>query len=143
MPRQTWQLQRGTILKNEHKSEGLSRRERQIMDVVYMLGETTAAGIHAEMQDEISDASLRKLVRILEQKGHLNPRKQGREHIYFPTVSEGKARLNATRHLLKTMFQGSVSAAVSALLDASEPGLDEDEAQRIRGLINQAEKEGR
>jgi BlaI family penicillinase repressor len=121
----------------------LSRRERQIMDVVYMLGSATASEIHAHLAPEISDASLRKLVRILEAKGHLGHERRGRQHVYRPTVPPDEMRSQVARHLLRTLFQGSVSEAVSALLDASEGELSDDDVQQIRRLIDEAEAEGR
>jgi BlaI family penicillinase repressor len=121
----------------------LTRRERQIMDVIYMLGRATAAEIHARMPDHISDASLRKLVRILEGKGFLTHEREGREHVYRPTVPREKIRTEAAQHLLQTMFQGSVSAAVSALIDASDAPLSDEDAAELRRLIDEAEMEGR
>ena len=90
----------------------LSRRERQIMDVVYMLGEATASQIHAQMPGPVSDASLRKLVRVLEAKGFLSHAKQGREYLYRPTVPREKVRTEAAQHLLKTLFRGITQAQV-------------------------------
>lgn len=121
----------------------LSRRERQIMDVVYMLEKATAGQIHAQMPDPVSDASLRKLVRVLEAKGFLSHEKMGREYLYRPTVPREKVRTEAAQHLLKTLFRGSVSAAVSALLNASEEPLSDEDTAALRSLIDQAEDEGR
>jgi len=121
----------------------MSRRERQIMDVVYMLGQATASEIHARMPDRITDASLRKLVRILEAKGFLSHRKQGRQHLYRPTVPREKIQSEAAQHLLKTLFRGSVSDAVSALIDATDGQLSAEDMAEIRRLIDSAESEGR
>ena len=120
----------------------LSRRERQIMEAVYMLGAATAADIRAHLPQDVSDASVRKLVRILEGKGHLEHERRGREHVYRPTVPRGRAQRQVARDLLRTLFGGSLSAAVSALLDASDRDLSDDEAAAIRRLIDEAEARG-
>ncbi|MCP4571383.1 MAG: BlaI/MecI/CopY family transcriptional regulator [bacterium] len=121
----------------------LSRRERQIMEVVYMLGRASAADILTHMPEDVSDASLRKLVRVLETKGHLEHVRRGREHIYLPTIPRRRIQRQAADDLLRTLFQGSLSAAVSALLDAKAGELDDEEAARLRRLIDEAEAEGR
>jgi predicted transcriptional regulator len=113
------------------------------MDVVYMLGKATAAEIHANMPDPVSDASLRKLVRILEAKGYLTHKRQGRQYLYRPTVPREKVREKAVQHLLQTLFGGSVSDAVSALLGSSPGQLSDADAAEIRRLIDEAEGEGR
>jgi predicted transcriptional regulator len=95
------------------------------------------------MPEDVSDASLRKLVRVLEAKGHLEHVRRGREHVYLPTVPRRRVQRQAAGDLLRTFFQGSVSAAVSALLDAREGELDDEEAARLRRLIDEAETEGR
>ncbi len=123
--------------------QGLSKRERQIMDVIYMLREATAAQVLSRMPEGSTDASVRKLVRILEEKGHLTHRREGREHVYSPTIPEKEARRHAAQHLLATLFRGSLPEALSALLDASYGDLSEEEARKIRRLIDQAEAEGR
>ena len=120
----------------------LSRRERQIMEAVYMLGAGTAADIRAQLPEDVSDASVRKLVRILESKGHLEHARRGREHVYRPTVPRGRVQRQAASDLLRTLFRGSLSAAVSALLDASDGELSDDEAAAIRRLIDEAEARG-
>jgi len=121
----------------------LSRRERQIMDVILMLGEATAAEIHDHMPGDISDGSLRKLVRILEEKGHLRHTRRGREHLYRPTARRKRLQRQAAGDLLRTFFQGSLSDAVSALLDAKQGKIDDAQAEEIRRLIDAAETEGR
>lgn len=121
----------------------LSRLERQIMEIIYMLESATAGDILEHMPSETTDASLRKLVRILEGKGFLVHERKGREYVYRPTVARCRVQKQAARDLLRTLFQGSVSSAVSALLDASQGELDEEEAVRIRALIDEAEAQGR
>ncbi len=121
----------------------LSRRERQIMDAVYTLGEASAAEIHAQISQPITDASVRRLLRILETKGHLTHSKRGREYLYRPVAAREEVRRAAVRHMVTTLFRGSVSDAVSALLNASQGELTEEEAAELRRLIDQAEAEGR
>ncbi len=123
--------------------KNLTRRERQIMEVVYMLGKATASQILARMPDKISDGSLRKLVRVLQEKGHLTHERLGREHLYRPVVTREQAQQQAAGNLLRTLFRGSLSDAVSALLDAKQGKLDETDADQIRRLIDDAEQEGR
>jgi predicted transcriptional regulator len=120
----------------------LSKRERQIMDVIYMLGEATAADVIEKLPEQVGDHSVRKLIRILEKKGHLSHRKDGRRHIYTPTVSTNAARRQALRHLLETFFQGSVPKAVSTLLDVTRDQLSEAEIAEITARIREAERKG-
>ncbi len=121
----------------------LSKRERQIMDVVYMLGETTAAEVRENLPEDVGDASVRKLIRVVEQKGHLKHRRQGHSYIYTPTVPREEASRQALRHLLKTFFQGSAPKAVSALLDVTRDELRGEDISEISALIQDAEDKGR
>jgi predicted transcriptional regulator len=121
----------------------LSRRERQIMDVVYARGSVTAAQIVKELGDPAADASLRKLVRILEAKGWLTHSRRGIEHVYAPTVSKPRARKAALRHLVATFFDGAPERAALALLDAARDRLSPRERAQLSALIEAARKEGR
>ncbi len=121
----------------------LSKRERQIMDVLFMLGEATAAEVRDNLAEEVSDASVRKLIRVLEQKGHLTHRREGRSHVYSPKVSREKAKRQAMTHLLRTFFQGSATKAVSTLLDVSDDKLSDDEIEELSAMIDEAKKKGR
>src|SRR5687767_13625140 len=96
----------------------LSRRERQIMEIVYSRAEASAADVHAAMADAPSYSSVRALMRILEEKGHLKHREESGRYIYTPTQSREKASRSALKQMLKTFFDGSLSQAVAALLDA-------------------------
>src|SRR3954447_16757773 len=95
-------------------STHLSRRERQIMDVVYRHGHATAAEIHHELPDPPVAAAVRTLLRILEEKGHLRHEKDGPRHVYYPTTPRSVAQRSAIRHLVGTFFDGSRAAAVAA-----------------------------
>src|SRR5438094_548064 len=104
----------------------LSRRERQIMDLVYRHGHATAAEIHEKLPEPPVAAAVRTMLRILEEKGHLRHEKDGPRHVYFPTTPRSVAQRTAMRHLIGTFFNGSRSAAVAALLDESERPLSND-----------------
>jgi len=121
----------------------LSRRERQIMDVVYRLGRATATEIHDRLPDPPHAAAVRTLLRILERKGELRHEKDGPRHVYFPTTPRTVAQQSAVRHLLGTFFGGSRAAAVAALLDESERPLSPAEREQIAGVIRRLRAEGK
>jgi predicted transcriptional regulator len=121
----------------------LSRRERQIMDVVYRRGEATVAEVLAEIPDPPGYSAIRALLRILVDKGHLRHREDGPRYIYAPTLSRHKARARALAQLVDTFFDGSATQAVSALIDASHGKLSEAELDEINALIAAARKKGR
>lgn len=126
-----------------HSSQ-LSRRERQIMDVIYAHEEATAAQILAELPDPPTGGALRTLIRILESKGHLTHRQNGREFIYRPTQPRSRAARSALGGVLDVFFGGSLEKAVAAHL--SDPGrggkLSKEELQRLSELIEQAKQKG-
>jgi predicted transcriptional regulator len=121
----------------------LSRRERQIMDVVYRLGRATAAEVKEALPDPPSYSSVRALLRVLEEKGHLRHEQDGPRYVFMPTVPRDKARRSALRQLVQTFFEGSTAQAVAALL--GEPGakLTDDDLDRLSHLIDQARNEDR
>ena len=121
----------------------LSRRERQILDILYRAGKATAAEVHAALPDRPSYSAVRASLRILEQKGHARHEEQGPRYLFAPTVPRHKARQSALRHLLDTFFQGSAEQAVAALLDGDASWLSEQELARLADLIERARKEGR
>ena len=121
----------------------LSRRERQIMDVVYRAGAATAAEIHEQLPAPPSYSAVRALLRVLEEKGHLRHHQDGPRYVFSPTVPRDEARRSALRHLLTTFFEDSAEKAVAALLDASEAKLSPGELERIARLVDAARKEGR
>ena len=121
----------------------LSRRERQIMDVIYRLGRATAAEVHDALPDRPSYSTIRALLRVLETKGHLHHAEDGPRYVYSPTVPRERARESALRQVVTTFFDGSTEAAVAALLDISAARLSDTELNRLTGLIAQAKKEGR
>jgi predicted transcriptional regulator len=121
----------------------LSRRERQIMDVIYRLGRASAADVHDALPDRPSYSTVRALLRVLEGKGHLRHIEDGPRYVYSPTVPRERARESALRQVVSTFFGGSTEAAVAALLDLSNARLSDSELNRLAGLIAQAKKEGR
>lgn len=121
----------------------LSRRERQIMDILYRRGRASASEIHAAMPDPPSYSAVRATLRILEEKGHVRHEEEGLHYVYVPTLAREKATRSALKHLLDTFFDGSPEKAVVALLDASASELSQEELDRIAALIEKARKEGR
>lgn len=119
-----------------------SRRERQIMDVVFARGEATVNQICAEIPDAPTDMAVRRMMHILEEKGHLRRRQEGREVVYLPVQSKARAGLNALQGVLDTFFGGSLDEALAAHLTKKE-GVTEDQLTRMRSLIDRAKKEGR
>ena len=123
--------------------DGLSRRERQIMDVIYRRGRATAADVMQELPDPPSYSAVRALLRVLEAKGHVKHESHGSRYVFLPTVPREKARRSALKQLVQTFFDGSAEQAVAALLDLSASKLSDDELNRLSKLIDQARKEGR
>jgi predicted transcriptional regulator len=124
-----------------HKN--LSRRERQIMDIIYEHGEASAAQVLNRLPNPPSYSAVRALLRILEEKGHLSHRQEGPRYMFTPTVPRKTARENALKDLLKTFFNNSAEEAVAALLDLSEDPLSDEDYRRILELIEEAREEGR
>ena len=120
----------------------LSRRERQILDILYERGQATAADVQAALPEPPSYSAVRALLRILEEKGHVRHRQDGPRYVYLPTVGRDNAKRSALRHVLKTFFDGSAEQAISALLDESSSRLSSDELDRLARLIDTARKSG-
>lgn len=121
----------------------LSRREREIMDIVYEMREATAQQVLERLPSPPSYSAVRALLRVLEQKGHLLHRQDGPRYVYVPRLAKDKARRNALVHLKQTFFDGSTADVVAALLDISDDDLSEDDLLKLSGLIDKARKEGR
>jgi len=122
-------------------SDHLSRRERQIMDVIYARGQATAAEVTTALPDPPSYSAVRALLRILEQKGHLRHQQDGPRYVFLPTVSRDRARRSALRNLVKTFFDGSTAQAAAALIDQGQ--LSEAEFDRLADAIDKARRENR
>jgi predicted transcriptional regulator len=125
--------------KDGHRN--LSRRERQMMDILYARGRATAAEIHAALPDAPTYSAVRAKLRVLEEKGHVRHEEEAMRYVYIPTVARDTARRSALRHVVSTFFEGSVEQAVAALLDLSSARLDDRELARISSLIEDAKKE--
>jgi predicted transcriptional regulator len=128
------------MLNVQHK---LSRRERQIMDVLYRLGRATAAEIHQAIPDPPGYSAVRAMLRVLEEKKHIRHEEKDLRYVFMPIVPRSKARRSAARHLLDTFFDGSPEQAVATLLDVSVGNLSEEEFDRLAALIEKARKDGR
>jgi BlaI family transcriptional regulator, penicillinase repressor len=124
-------------------AQDLSRRERQILDLLYGLGRATVAEIQAALPDPPSYSATRALLRILEQKGHVRHQVDGPRYVFVPRVPRERARIAAVRHLLTTFFDGSAAAAAAALVDGSAARLSPEEFDRLEELIARARKENR
>lgn len=119
----------------------LSRRERQVLDVLHRLGRATAADVRGALDDPPSDSAVRTHLRILEEKGHATHVKEGPRYVYLPTVARDTAGRGALRHLVRTFYEDAPVRAAAALLDDAE--LTDDDLDRLADLIAQARREGR
>ena len=120
----------------------LSRRERQIMAVIYRLGRATAADVMDQLEDPPGYSAVRAHLRILEEKGHIRHEQDGPRYVFLPTLPREQARDSALKHLVQTFFEGSTSQAMAALLDAN-PRISKAELAGLSRLIEKARKEGR
>lgn len=125
------------------EKDTLSRRERQIMDVLYRLGSATAAEVQANIDDAPSYSAVRALLRILVDKGHIKHSYDGPRYVYAPIVSRPVAQKSALKQLVKTFFDGSTSNAVAALLDMSGKDLSDGELEKLAKIVEQAKREGK
>jgi predicted transcriptional regulator len=121
----------------------LSRRERQIMDVLYARGRATVGEVLADLSDPPSYSAVRALLRVLGEKGHVRHEAEGRAYVYRPAVPRDQARRSAVRHLVRTFFDGSVAQAVAALLDPAGPRPSAEDLERIAALVERAKRDGR
>ena len=116
----------------------LSRRERQIMDVLYRAGRATAAEVRAGLPQPPSYSAVRAMLRILEQKGHIRHEQDAARYVFIPTVRRGAAKRSALRHLMDTFFEGSASQVMTALLEMPQRDLSDADLARLRQLIAEA-----
>jgi len=128
------------MAKNSHKH--LSRREREIMDIIYKRGQATATEVMEAMDTPPSYSAVRALLRILEEKGSLRHQQEGQKYIFLPTVTREKAKQSAMKRMLHVFFNDSTEAAVAALLDVSQTKLTDEEWDRLSLLIDEAKKRG-
>lgn len=125
------------------EQQNLSRRERQIMDVLYRMGRATAAEVHQAIPDPPGYSAVRAMLRVLEEKKHIRHEEKDLRYVFIPVVPREKARRSAVRHLLDTFFDGSPEQAVATLLDVSSDKLSEEKFDQLTALIEKAKQEGR
>lgn len=121
----------------------LTKREREIMEVVYRLGRATAVDVMENLPGEPANATVRTMLHVLEDKGYLRHERRKGKFIYFPTISLAKARRSALEHLLNTFFKGAEASAVISILKKSDAKLSQEDMDMIVDLIEKSRKEGR
>ena len=120
---------------------GLSRREREIMDILYQRGKLSAGEVREAMADAPGYSAVRAMLRILEEKGHVKHQAEGMKYVYAPTVAREKAKRSAVEHLVDTFFADSPAQIVAALLDVSSTRLTRAELDRMTEMIEKAKRE--
>jgi predicted transcriptional regulator len=125
------------------RTDTLSRREREMMNIIFRSGKATATEVLEGMSDPPSYSAVRATLRVLEQKGHLRHQHDGARYVYTPTVNRERARISALDQLLNTFFDGSAASVVATLIERSKDDMSSDELQKLSELIAQARKEGR
>ncbi len=123
--------------------ENLSRREREMINIIYESGRATAAEVREAMASPPSYSAVRATLRVLLEKGHLSHKQDGPRYVYLPTVTRDQARRSALQQLLRTFFDGSTNNAVAALLDMESSKLSAEELERLAQMIDKAKSEGR
>lgn len=124
-------------------SDKLSRREREILNILYRKGRATATEVREEMAEPPTYSAVRAMLRILEEKGQATHELDGQRYVYFPSVSRDRAKRSALRQLLDTFFDNSAEQAISTLLDVSSSKMSQEDFDRISAMVEQARKEGR
>lgn len=124
------------------KPDDLTRRERQIMDILYRRRRATVEEIRVELPAAPSASSVRKLLEILGERGYVGRKYEGPRHVYFPRTRPEEARRSALKHVLTTFFDNSPGSAVAALLDATDEPLSDDEYRRLRDVLEDAYQRG-
>lgn len=121
----------------------LSRRERQIMDIIYQRGQATAAEVLEQLPEPPSYSAVRAMLRLLEEKGYVTHEQDGQRYVFRPTLAREKASKSALKQMLQTFFDDSAEAAVAALLDLKRAKLSKEELDRLSAMIEDARKKGR
>jgi BlaI family penicillinase repressor len=128
------------VEKKSHKN--LSRREREIMDIIYARGRASVTDVLERLDTPPSYSAVRALLRILEEKGVLRHEQQSQKYVYFPTLAPERAKRSALKKMLHVFFNGSVEAAVATLLDISSTKLTDEEWERLTVLVKESKKRG-
>src|ERR1700679_1107804 len=130
------------MVPNATQSEsGLSRRERQMMDILFSLGRASGQEIRDRLPDEPSYSAVRTILRVLERKGHIRHVEEGRRYVYMPAVERETAKKSAIQRLVSTFFDGSAKAAAAAFLDPAAAQLSDEDLKDLEGMIRKARKE--
>jgi predicted transcriptional regulator len=125
------------------KTSSLTRRERQIMDIIHRRGRATAHDVLEDLADPPSYSAVRALLRLLEERGHVKHAQDGQRYVYTAAVARADARKSALSHVVRTFFAGSVEQAVATLVESSRTRLSREELDRLGEVIDRAKKEGR
>jgi predicted transcriptional regulator len=125
------------------QQDPLSRREREMMNIIFARGRATATEVMEAMAEPPSYSAVRATLRVLEQKGHLRHQHDGTRYVYIPTVNREKVRLSALDNLLATFFDGSAANVVATLIERQKGKISDDELDRLSELIDNARREGR
>jgi BlaI family transcriptional regulator, penicillinase repressor len=128
---------------DQKKDERLSKREQQIMDIIYRKGEVSANQVLDYLPDPPGYSAVRAMLRVLEEKGRLRHKQDGLKYIYYPTVHKEEAKESALKGLLATFFNGSAKNAVATLIDMSRDEMKDSDWNRLENLIDEAKKEGK
>ena len=128
------------MARDSHKH--LSRREREIMDIIYERGRATVTDVMEKLDNAPSYSAVRALMRILEEKGALRHEQEGAKYVFFPTVTRENAKRSAMKRMLQVFFNDSTEAAVAALLDISHTRLTDEEWDRLTALVEEAKRRG-
>ena len=123
-----------------NKARNLSRRERQIMDIIYRLNEASAKQVMENLIDGPGYSSVRTLLKKLVEKGHIKHKEKGLKYVYYPIVKREAASKSALGNIVKTFFDGSAALAVNSLLDMSSEDISEEELDRLGKLIEEKKK---
>jgi predicted transcriptional regulator len=121
----------------------LTRREREIMDIVYRLGRASAQEVRDNLAEAPSYSAVRALLRLLEERGHVKHIEEGARYVYLPAVPRGEARRKALTHVVATFFGGSVEQAMLTLVESSRSKLSSAELERLARIVQQARQEGK
>jgi len=124
-----------------HSESGLSRRERQMMDILFSLGRASGQEIRDRLPDEPSYSAVRTILRVLERKGHIRHVEEGLRYVYIPAVERETAKKSAIQRLVSTFFDGSAKAAAAAFLDPAAAQLSDEDLKDLEGMIRKARKE--
>jgi|SRR5579859_212611 len=127
---------------HKFKPASLSRRERQIMDILYKLERASVGEVLAQLADKLSYSTVRAQLRVLEEKGHVRHEEHGLRYVYIPAVPRDVARRSALRHLVETFFDGSTEKVVAALLGGEAARISPEELERISRLVSKGRREG-